>query len=767
MAVKPSADHLLEQPVPEVGTEQAEETARRLFGIVGEASPLESERDRNFLIDGDRGSYKLKFANPAEDSSVLSMQAAALTHISLVDPGLPVPRNLPTVDGAAVGSVRVDGLMLPVRMVSFLPGATLEQGISSDRLRESIATTLARLGLALRGFFDPEAGRVLLWDLKHLPAMRSKLDYLRPDQQSLVGEWLDRFDQHVAPLLPHLRAQVIHNDFNPENLLVDPDDPAQITGIIDFGDLVHAPLIVDVAVAISYQTLGREDPTAAIAGMTRAYHATVPLEEAELEVLPYLIAGRLAQSLVIGAWRAETHRENTEYILSYSDISWSTLRQLSSLTVESMTGAIRKACGMPAERRGRPADLSSLIERRSNRLGAGMRLSYSDPLHAVAGEGVWLIDANGERHLDAYNNVPQVGHSHPAVTAAIAGQSATLNTNTRYLVEGVLDYADRLVELFPKDLSVVVFANSGSEANDLAWRMAQTVTGNKGIVITEHAYHGATALTMATSPEELGIENLEPWVATVPAPDPRREPDGDLERALAELAKHGHRPAALAFDTVFSSDGIFDPTPGTFRAAAEQVREAGGLFIADEVQAGFGRVGERMWGFADQDFVPDIVTLGKPMGNGHPVAAVITTPAIAGAFKRRGYYFSTYAGNPVSTAAAMAVLDVISAENLPAKADRVGSYLSSGLRTLAGRHPSIGDVRGPGMFIGVELVTDGRPDPDLTRRVMDEMRRRRVLIGRTGLHGNVLKIRPPLVFDESHADLLVETLDETLTVTRA
>lgn len=761
-----SADHLLEQPVPEVGTGQAQETAHRLFGIIGEASPLESERDRNFLIEGERGSYALKFAHPAEGSSVLSMQAAALAHISLVDPGLPVPRNLPTVDGHAVGAVTVDGLVMPVRMVSFLPGATLEQGVSSERLRESIATTLARLGLALRGFFHPEAGRVLLWDLKHLPAMRSKLHHLQPDQLPLVQQWLDGFDQHVAPFLPHLRAQVIHNDFNPENLLVDPNHPDEIAGIIDFGDMVHAPLIIDAAVAISYQVLGRDNPITAIAEMTRAYHATVPLEEIELEVLPYLIAGRLAQSLVIGAWRAENHRENTDYILSYSDISWSTLQQLSSLTVESITGAIRKACGIPAKTHGRPASLASLIERRSNRLGAGMRLSYSDPLHAVAGDGVWLIDANGERHLDAYNNVPHVGHSHPVVTAAIARQSATLNTNTRYLVEGVLDYADRLVELFPSDLSVVVFANSGSEANDLAWRMAQTVTGNKGIIITEHAYHGATALTMATSPEELGIENLEPWVATVPAPDPRLEPDGDLERAIAELAKHGHRPAALAFDTVFSSDGIFDPLPGAFRAAAERVREAGGLFIADEVQAGFGRVGARMWGFADQDFVPDIVTLGKPMGNGHPVAAVITTQAIAKAFTRHGYYFSTFAGNPVSTAAAMAVLDVISTENLPAKADRVGSYLRFGLRTLAGRHPSISDVRGPGMFTGVELQTDGRPDPELTRRVMDDMRRRRVLIGRTGLHGNVLKIRPPLTFDESHADLLIEALDATLTNTR-
>jgi 4-aminobutyrate aminotransferase-like enzyme len=320
--------------------------------------------------------------------------------------------------------------------------------------------------------------------------------------------------------------------------------------------------------------------------------------------------------------------------------------------------------------------------------------------------------------------------------------------------------------LFPDELSVVFFANSGSEANDLAWRMARTVTKNDGIIVTKHAYHGATALTMATSPEELGIENLEPWVATVPAPDPRRRDDNALVEAIEGLDQRGYRPAALAFDTVFSSDGIFEPSPGYLRDAAAQVRDAGGLFIADEVQAGFGRVGTRMWGFAGHDVVPDIVTLGKPMGNGHPVAALITTPAIAEAFTRDGYYFSTFAGNPVSTAAAMAVLDVMAAEGLPAKAERVGAYLQTGLSRVADEHPSITDVRGPAMFIGVELSAGEHPDPERAEWIVNEMRRRHILIGRTGIHSNVLKIRPPLAFDESHADLLIESLGRVLSRTQ-
>jgi 4-aminobutyrate aminotransferase-like enzyme/Ser/Thr protein kinase RdoA (MazF antagonist) len=741
-------------------------TARRVFGIDGRASPLDSERDRNFLIESDQGAFALKFANPAEGPEVLALQAGGLDHIARVDPGLPVPRNRLTVAGDPIGSVEVDGIRLALRMVTFLPGSTIEPGVSSEPLRQSVSTTLARMGLALRGFFDPAAGRQLLWDLTHLLSLRSKLHYLPSEQRPIVERWFDTFEEEVAPRLPHLRAQIIHNDFNPDNMLIDPEYPDRVSGIIDFGDMVHAALIIDLAVAVGYQILGRENPVEIIAGMASAYHSVYQLEPEEAEVLPALAIGRLVQSLVIGEWRAQLHPDNTEYILAYHTPIWETLQRITEYDLTAVVRGVREACGMPAHLPSQRGDLASLLERRRIRLGSGLRLSYTEPLHLVAGEGVWLIDSEGRRHLDAYNNVPHVGHSHPQVTAAIAGQTATLNTNTRYLVDEVVAYADRLVELFPGDLNVVMFTNSGSEANDLAWRMARTVTDREGVIVTRHAYHGSTALTMATSPEEVGHGTLEPWVATVPAPDHRIPLDGSIEQAIQHLAGHGHRPAALAFDTVFSSDGIFEPPDGYFRSAAEVVRESGGLFIADEVQAGFGRVGTRLWGFADHDFVPDIVTLGKPMGNGHPIAAVVTTPAIAEEFTRLGYYFSTFAGNPVSTAAAMAVLDVMEAEQLPARAERVGSYLRAGLRELTKAHPSISDVRGPGLFMGVELSAGSQPDPERARLVVNEMRLRRILIGRTGLYGNVLKIRPPLAFDESNADVLLKTLSEVLDLTQ-
>jgi 4-aminobutyrate aminotransferase-like enzyme len=345
----------------------------------------------------------------------------------------------------------------------------------------------------------------------------------------------------------------------------------------------------------------------------------------------------------------------------------------------------------------------------------------------------------------------------------MAAQAARLNTNTRYLVDEVNAYADRLAGLLPDPLDTVFFANSGSEANDLAWRIARTITGRQGMIVTDHAYHGSTYLTMATSPEELGLENLESWVATIAPARPGVVIGDQMAAALDDLSRSGTQPAALACDTVFSSDGIYDPAPGYLVGAFSATRGAGGLCIADEVQAGLGRVGERVWGFAADDVIPDIVTLGKPIGNGHPLAAVITTAAIAEEFSRDGYYFSTFGGNPVSAVVGMKVLDIMDRERLPQQAEVIGRYLRSGLGELAARSDLIGDVRGPGLFIGVEIVDrGGSPAPATAQRVQNGMRERRVLIGRTGPSGNVLKFRPPLVFTEEHCDLLLGTLDKVL-----
>lgn len=412
-----------------------------------------------------------------------------------------------------------------------------------------------------------------------------------------------------------------------------------------------------------------------------------------------------------------------------------------------------------------------LIDRRGRLLGPAYRLMYDRPLHFVRGEGVWLYDAEDRPYLDVYNNVASLGHCHPAVVEAIARQAATLATNTRYLHRTILDCAEKLLATFPAAMQHVMFTCTGSEANDLAYRIAKTFTGGTGIVITETAYHGITDTVAQFSPS-LGKEvDLGAHVRTVRAPnaysadeDVAQAFGASVERACADLARHGIRPAMLIVDSLFTSDGVC-AGPGAFLApAVEAIRRAGGIFVADEVQPGFGRTGAHMWGFQRHGVVPDLVTLGKPMGNGHPVAGVVATAQVIDDFGRKARYFNTFGGNAVSCAAALAVLQTIEKDGLQANAEKIGEKMRGDLEKLAESHACIGAVRGAGLMMGVEIVSgeDRRPDPAATARIVNGLRDRGVLISSCGARHNVLKIRPPLVFTPQNADLFIERLGDVL-----
>ncbi len=414
-----------------------------------------------------------------------------------------------------------------------------------------------------------------------------------------------------------------------------------------------------------------------------------------------------------------------------------------------------------------------LIARRERLLGPAYRLFYANPVHFVRGEGVWLYDPDGKAYLDVYNNVASVGHCHPHVVAALARQSAVLNTHTRYITDGILDYAERLLAKFPAGLGHVMFTCTGSEANDLAYRAARTFTGGTGFIVTELAYHGVTVAISEMSPSLGQGITLAPNVRTIPAPDLYRSGGrdvaetfaGHVRAAIADMQAKGIKPAALLVDTIFSSDGVFSDPAGFLKPAVAAIREAGGLFIADEVQPGFGRTGAGMWGFERHGLVPDMVTMGKPMGNGHPVAGMVARPEILETFGQRTRYFNTFGGNPVSCAVGMAVLDVIEDQGLVANAKTVGARLMDGLSQLAKRHELIGDVRGAGLFVGAELVTNRetrQPATLETARLVNGLRDKRVLISAAGPAANVLKIRPPMVFSLDNADLFLTAVDEVL-----
>lgn len=415
----------------------------------------------------------------------------------------------------------------------------------------------------------------------------------------------------------------------------------------------------------------------------------------------------------------------------------------------------------------------NLVERRANLLGPAYRLFYSNPVEIKRADGVHLYDAAGNDYLDAYNNVVSVGHSHPRVVAAITEQLNTLCTHTRYLQEGILDYAEDLLSTFEDEIGHAMFTCTGSEANDLALRMAKHHTGNKGIIVTSEAYHGNSELSAGFSPSMGENSPLGTWVRRVPAPDSYRQNSNDLGHWMAghvadqisDLQRRGEGVAAFIADSLFSSDGIFSDPQTLLAPIAEVVRKAGGVVIADEVQSGFGRSGSSLWGYQRHGIVPDIVTMGKPMGNGYPVAGLAVRPDIVATFGNDMRYFNTFGGNSVAMAAAHATLNVIRDEQLMQNAATVGRVIQDGLRDIASRHEGIGDVRGSGLYIGVEMVRDRttkQPDGETALALVNGLRERRVLISATGFNANVLKIRPPLVFSTQNADRLLSELETVL-----
>ena len=417
-----------------------------------------------------------------------------------------------------------------------------------------------------------------------------------------------------------------------------------------------------------------------------------------------------------------------------------------------------------------------LIARRSKVLGPAYRLFYEEPLHLVRGEGAWVWDKAGNKYLDAYNNVASLGHCHPRVVRAISEQLSVLNTHTRYLHDGVVDYAERLLATMPDALGHVMFTCTGSEANDLALRIARSYTRRQGVIVTRLAYHGLTESVSELSPSLGAFVTRGPRVRLIDAPNALTVPPeqqgarlaADLAAAIAEMRADGIEPAAFIVDTVFSSDGLYPDPAGFLKPAVDLIRAEGGIFIADEVQPGFARTGDAFWGFQRHGLVPDMVTMGKPMGNGFPLSGMAMKPHLVQEFGDKARYFNTFGGNPVAAAAGMAVLDVIEDEGLQENSLRIGAFIKAGLQGIADGRSDIGDVRGAGLFLAVECVTDtatNAPDAALAAKVVNHLRQNGVLISATGPGANILKIRPPLILSQSEAERFVDAMQAAFDAT--
>jgi 4-aminobutyrate aminotransferase-like enzyme/Ser/Thr protein kinase RdoA (MazF antagonist) len=750
---------------PTLSVGDAAAIAKTRYGITAVAvTPLPSERDQNFhvLTEG-RESFVLKISHKDESRASVQLQERVLDHLRAHVPELRMPRVVATLADETLITIKgPDQNDHLVRMVTFVPGEVWA-GVSmpGPALRMSLGRALALVDAALADFPATGAFGNLKWDLTQAGWIRKYFSYLPVDKKKLVERLFARYEWQAVPRLAALPSGLLYNDANDHNVLV---DEGRVVSLIDFGDMVSGPRICDLAIGIAYAIMGSESPLAHAAEVAAGYHRALPLTDAELEVLFALICARLCVSVTNSAYQRDVAPENA-YLQVSERAAWSLLEAFSQIDPREALDAFRAACGLPVWRSD-----DEIRAARVQHLSPNLSLAYRKPLHIVRGHMQYLYDAEGREYIDAVNNVAHVGHCHPRVVEAGRQQMAVLNTNTRYLHSLVVTYAERLCATLPAPLSVCFFVNSGSEACDLALRLARTHTGTRTTVVIDGAYHGNSFELVRISPYKYdgpGGSGQPEYVRKVATPDIYRGWDGNagVREAIDDLARSGHSKPSFIAESLLGSCGQFVLPDGFLAEAYARTREAGGVCIADEVQVGFGRVGSHFWGFETQHVVPDIVVMGKPIGNGHPMGAVVTTPEIAASFNNGMEYFSTFGGNPVSCAIGLAVLDVIRDEGLQAHADRAGERLRTGFRDLASRHPLIGDVRGLGLFVGVEFVRDREtlvPAPDETAYVCNRLRELGVLVSVDGPRHNVLKIKPPLVFSDDNTTTFVQALDHVL-----
>lgn len=718
--------------------------------------------EKEFIYKTYAYSEALKDTVEAENEVLLYLQTAFDSYI---------PRPVPFKDQSYVKVVASDDNKVIARMLSFLPGEFLGKAEHTPALFESLGRFLAKMDIKLKDFKNYTfQARTWEWDLQYFDLNKKYLnDIVNAKDRNVVAYFFQQFEENVRPVAPTLRKQVIHNDANEWNLLV---QDGKISGIIDFGDIAHTFLINELAIAIAYGCYDKDNPLEWAVILLKAYHEVLPLEAKELKILYYLIAARLCTSVCNSAHARKTDPDNVYASVSEKH-AWKMLYRWLAVNPIKAKNEFRKAAGFSKLEQ---TPVNNVIERRHKHISPILSLSYQKPIHMVRSAFQYMYDAEGNTFLDAYNNIPHVGHSHPKVVAAGQRQMAKLNTNTRYLFDELAVYAEKLLGHFPAKLNKVFFVNSGSAASDLAIRMANTHTGSKHMMVMELGYHGNTQTSIEISDYKFNNpkgDGQKKHIIKTPLPDTYKgkyqkdHPDPGKQYgsdAVAQIEASSVPISAFISEPIVGCAGQVPLPKGYLNKVYPAVRAQGGICISDEVQTGFGRVGDHFWGFEASGVVPDMVILGKPIANGHPMGAVVCTEEIAASFEKGVEFFSSFGGNPVSCAMATAVLDVIAEEQLQDNAWVVGEYYKSLLKDLMRKYPCIGDVRGSGLFIGCEIVKDHTkaPDTKLASHVKNELRRKHILISTDGPFDNILKTKPALCFNKENAAKVVATIDEVL-----
>lgn len=674
-------------------------------------------------------------------------------------------------DGNYLVKDGVDGASL-YRMLRWVDGSFYYSTGHTPELFRSVGEQIAKMNIILQGESYPiiEARRIQ-WDLQYLTDLEGSIKLIRdPLLRKKVHYFMLQYKLHVLPQLSKLRRSVIHNDLNDWNLLVKEN---ALSGIIDFGDIVYAPVIQELAVHLTYALIDKEEPLQWASYVLESYHKALPLTSQELDLLYHMIAGRMCLSLISSA-QAKIDDPDNDYLSVSEEQIVRLINRWLEINPDRASNVFRSACGMP--------DLSvenieESLNRRFTHISKAQSVSYSNPIKMNRAAFQYMYDEYGNTFLDAYNNIPHVGHSHPKIVEGGIKQMSRLNTNTRYIYNQLADYSEKLLAKFPAPLNKVFFVNSGSAASDLAIRMAQTFADSQNIMVMEHGYHGHTRSGIDISHYKFGRaggRGQADYILKTEIPDTYR---GKYTRDDGTAGKQYARDAAMALDDFKHPIAAFIAEPivgcaGQVPLAKDYlkhvypvIRQQGGVCISDEVQTGFGRLGSVFWGFELQEVIPDIVVLGKPMGNGHPMAAVVTTDEIANSFDNGMEFFSSFGGNPVSCAIGQAVLEVIEEEDLQKNALVTGSYFIHQLNKLKTKYECIGDVRGNGLFLGIEFVKDRETkahDTDLANTIKNRMREKLILVSTDGPRDNIIKMKPPLCFNHSNVDTVIRHLDRIL-----
>jgi ethanolamine-phosphate phospho-lyase len=612
------------------------------------------------------------------------------------------------------------------------------------------------------------AGKETQWDLKQFKSNHQYLKYIsNPKDRNLVDYFFMQFDEHVYPVQHQLRKSVIYNDANHWNVLT---QNGKLSGIIDFGDVCHSWLINEIAIALTYVMMEKKDPLAIAAPLIEGYQSIFPLKEQELDILYYLVAARLCTSVCNSAY-TKMLKPDSEYITISEKPAWDLLRQWLAINPVKAKDSFRSAAGFDVTTKRSTVEQQ---KRREKHFSKALSLSYKDPIHMSQSAFQYMYDADGNTYLDAYNNIMLAGHCHPKVVKAGQQTLAKLNTNTRYLYEELLRYSEKLLAKFPDSLNKVFFVNSGSAASDLAVRLATNHAQKQKVMVLEHGYHGNTRIGIDISHYKYnhkGGPGKQEYIIATPMPkafgsgfkDNGEAGDHFAQRTKDQIAANSNEIAAFIAEPIVGCGGQVPLAKGYLEQVYTEIRAQGGICISDEVQVGFGRLGDYFWGYEMYDVIPDMVILGKPMANGHPIGAVVTTTEIAESFANGLEFFSSFGGNPVSCAIGDAVLDVIAEEGLQQHAKNVGEYLVSLLKDLQRKHPKLADIRGSGLFLGVEILDDhGKPNTQLASKIKNGLRENFILISTDGPNDNVLKIKPPLSFSAADADILVNAIHDIL-----